>query len=391
MQIKAIVERTVPIHSTQRNSRFDFSRMTTSVVAVVSDVIRNGKPLVGFAFNSFGRYGCGALLNERFAPKVLAAAPESLLDAAGTNFDPARVLDCMLARERAGGHAERCIPMGTVEVALWDLVAKIEDRPLYRVLADRFNGGAAMTRVPCYVGGGWYFPGQSAADLQTEMRGYLDAGYQMVKMKIGGLTLAEDVARIEAILPVVGGGQQLAVDATYGLDRARTLAYARALEPYALRWFEEPCDPMDYALYSELASAYPHPIAAGENLSGERELDNLLRFGGFRAVSDIIQLDPPLAYGVGEYVRAIDTARRHGFTPKSFYPHGGNLMCLHIVAGLGVAACEAYTGVFGIFGGFGDEVHIAEGCASLPEAPGIGFERQPQLYPVMRELVPELG
>ena len=386
MRIVDIREHAVPIHSKQRNSRFDFSLMDTSVVAVVSDVIRDGRPLVGYAFNSFGRYNCSAMVRERFGPKLLGAPPELLLDETGTNFDPARAVECMLQRERNGAHAERCIPVGTLEVALWDLVAKIEQRPLYRVLADRFNDGRFSDRVPVYVGGGWYAPGQTAEDLRREMQGYLDAGYRMVKTKIGGLPLAQDIERIETLLRVVGGGQSLAVDANCGFDRERAFAYAKALAPYGLRWLEEPCDPMDYELYRELAQAYPHPLANGENFSGARELENFLRYGGFRPGQDVIQVDPPLAYGIGEYVRCLEVSRRFGFGPEAMYPHGGNLMSLHVVAGLGLAACEAYTGVFGVFGGFGDEVSIGEGMATLPQSPGIGFERQPALWAILSQL-----
>ena len=387
MKIKKILELTVPIHSTQRNSRFDFSKMNTSVVAVVSDVIRNGKPLVGYAFNSFGRYGCGALLRERFIPKILDAPAESLLNDAQDNFDDAKIMNCLLARERAGGHAERCIPLGTLEVAFWDLIAKIQDRPLYQTLADFFNNGKALDKVPCYVGGGWYFPGQTSDDLCQEILKYLDDGYEMVKIKIGGLSMAEDVSRIETVLSVVNSGHCLAVDATCGLDRNRALAYAKALKPFALRWYEEPCDPMDFELYRELTEIYPHAIATGENLSGERELQNFLRYSKFRPDLDIIQVDPPLSYGIGEYVKMMQLGKTLGFGGGSFFPHGGNLMCLHVVAGLGAAACEAYTGVFGIFGGFGDEVRIESGYASLPQSPGIGFERQPQLYEIMKSMV----
>ena len=386
MKIKKILELTVPIHSTQRNSRFDFSKMNTSIVAVISDVIRNGRPLIGYAFNSFGRYGCGALLRERFIPKILEAPPESLLNDSQDNFDAQKIMNCLLARERAGGHAERSIPLGTLEVAVWDLIAKIQDRPLYLTLADFFNNGKSLAKVPCYVGGGWYFPGQTSNDLRQEMLKYLDDGYEMVKMKIGGLTMSEDVSRVETVLSVVSGGNNLAVDATCGFDRTRALAYAQALKQFELRWYEEPCDPMDFELYRELTEIYPHALATGENLSGERELQNFLRYSKFRPNLDIIQVDPPLSYGIGEYAKMMRLGKTLGFGAKSFFPHGGNLMCLHVVAGLGAAACEAYTGVFGIFGGFGNEVRIESGYANLPESPGIGFERQPQLYEIMRSM-----
>src|SRR5262252_2936482 len=229
MRILDIRECAIPLRSNIRNSGFDFSEMTTSVVAVVTDVVRDGKPVTGFAFNSTGRYACGAQMRARFIPRVLAARPETLLDAAGENIDPAKVLAVMLQREKSGGHSERSIAIGTIEVALWDAVAKIAEKPLHRLLAERYNGGKVSERVFCYVGGGWYLPGQTTRDLQDEMLRHLDAGYTMVKMKVGGLPLADDVRRVEAVKSVVAPRGRLAVDANckFGYDEA--LAYAQAL------------------------------------------------------------------------------------------------------------------------------------------------------------------
>src|SRR5207247_6777102 len=120
MLILDIRETSIPLNSKLANSSFDFSEMTTSVVAVITDVIRSGAMVVGFAFNSTGRYACGAQMRARFIPRLLAAKPESLLDDGGENFAPEKALACMLQREKSGGHSERSIAIGTIEVALWD-------------------------------------------------------------------------------------------------------------------------------------------------------------------------------------------------------------------------------------------------------------------------------
>src|SRR5215470_8882171 len=213
MRIVDIRETAVPLKSTLANSSFDFSEMTTSVVAVITDVVRNGKPVCGFAFNSTGRYACGAQMRTRFIPRILAADPATLLDETGDNLDPAKIFSCMMRREKAGGHSERSIAIGTIEVALWDAVAKIADKPLHVLLSERFNGGNVPRKVFCYVGGGWYWPGQTIKDLQDEMHRHLDAGYTMVKMKVGGLPLPEDVRRVEAVRAMLPSHAQLAVDA----------------------------------------------------------------------------------------------------------------------------------------------------------------------------------
>jgi L-alanine-DL-glutamate epimerase-like enolase superfamily enzyme len=387
MRIVDIRETAVPLNSTLANSSIDFTEMTTSVVAVITDVVRDGKPVAGFAFNSTGRYACGAQMRARFIPRVLNVDPESLLDANGDNFDPEKILACMLRREKSGGHSERSIGIGTIEVAVWDAAAKIAGKPLHRVLAERYNGGKTATRVFCYVGGGWYAPGQTFRDVQDEMRRHLDAGYTMVKMKVGGLPLNEDVRRVEAVLQVTGAGERLAVDANAKFDRGEALAYAKALAPLKLRWFEEPCDPIDFATLNAIADAYAPPLATGENLFSTQDVENLVTFGGLRRDRDIIQIDPPQAYGIVQFARTVAMLERHGWRRASLFPHGGNQMSLHIAGGFGLGGAESYPGVFGAFGGFADDARVEGGHLQLPERPGIGFEAQNGLYGIMRELV----
>lgn len=387
MRITAIRETAVPLNSTLRNSSFDFSEMTTSVVAVTTDVVRDGRPVAGFAFNSTGRYACGAAMRERFIPRLLRAAPDTLLDDSGGNLDPARALAVMMQREKAGGHAERSIAIGTIEVAIWDAVAKIAGLPLHRLLSERYNGGKVATRCFCYVGGGWYRPGQTIQDLQDEMRGHLDAGYTMLKMKVGGLPLAEDVRRVEGVLKVVGEGSRLAVDANCKFDRDEALAYGRALAPFGLRWFEEPFDPHDYAAFADLAAVYTPPLATGENLHSIQDVENLARFGGLRPDRDVIQVDPPQAYGITQYIRTIAMLEKRGWPRRAHFPHGGNQMSLNTAAGLGLGGAESYPGVFGDFGGFADDARLDGGYLTLSERPGIGFEGQSNLYRIMRSLI----
>jgi L-alanine-DL-glutamate epimerase-like enolase superfamily enzyme len=385
MRILDIRETAIPLRSSLANSSFDFSEMTTSVVAVITDVKRDGRPVVGFAFNSTGRYACGAVMRERLIPRILRAAPDSLLDAGGDNLDPEKILACMLQREKAGGDAERSIAIGTIEVAVWDAVAKIAEQPLHRVLADRYSGGKVPDRVFCYVGGGWYAPGQSFADVQDEMRRHLDAGYSMVKVKVGGLPLADDCRRIEAVRAVLGNAQ-LAVDANCKFGRDDALAYAKALTPFGLRWFEEPCAPLDYALMAEIAGVYQAPLGAGENLFSTQDVENLVRFGGWRRDRDVIQVDVPQSYGIVQFARTMAMLERHGWSRASLFPHGGNQMTLAVVAGFGLGGAESYPGVFGDFGGYADDARMEDGYITLSDRPGIGFEGHTRLSRLMREL-----
>ena len=386
MRITAIRETAVPLNSTLRNAVFDFSEMTTSVVAVFTDQMRDGRPVTGYSFNSTGRYACGAQMRDRFIPRLLKAPAESLLDAAGSNFDPERILAVMMQREKPGGHTERSVAIGTIEVAAWDAVAKIAGKPLHQVLAERYSGGRTLDKVPCYVGGGWYAPGKGIPELLDEIREKFDQGYNVMKIKVGGAPLAEDVRRLEAALELVGDPARLAVDANAGFDRTRALAYADALGGYALKWFEEPTDPLDYALLAEFSARYGAAIGTGENLFSTQDIDNLIRFGGLQADRDFIQIDVPQSYGIVQFARTLAMMKSHGWARDRVFPHGGNQMTLHIVGGFGLGGCEAYPGVFGAFAGFADDARVEDGWLALPQRPGIGFEGQNALYAIMKSI-----
>jgi D(-)-tartrate dehydratase len=391
VRITDIREIAVPLRSTLRNAVFDFSEMTTSVVAVATDVVRDGKPVVGFAFNSTGRYACGAQMRDRLIPRIMKAAPESLLNDRADNLEPEKILQCMMQREKPGGHTERSVAVGTIEVAVWDAVAKIEQRPLHAVLADRFGSGTVRSRIPCYVGGGWYAPGKGIGELQDEIRQRLDEGYTTMKIKVGGAPVAEDLDRIDAALQVVGTSEHLAVDANAGFDAERARLYAKALARYNLRWLEEPTDPAAFALLAEIAAMYPAPLATGENLFSTQDIENLVTFGGLRPKSDILQVDVPQSYGIVQFARTVRMLEAKGWSRRSIFPHGGNLMTLAIVAGFGLGGCEAYPGVFGVFAGFADDAKVEGGMLTLSDRPGIGFEGQNALYEVMRNIIPTMA
>ena len=137
VRIIDVREITKPISSPIRNAYIDFTKMTTSLVAVVTDVVRDGKRVVGYGFNSNGRYGQGGLIRERFAPRLKEADPKALLDDAGDNLDPDKVWATLMSNEKPGGHGERSVAVGTIDMAVWDAVAKIAGKPLFRLLAER--------------------------------------------------------------------------------------------------------------------------------------------------------------------------------------------------------------------------------------------------------------
>ena len=385
MKIVEIREKTLPISSPIRNAYIDFSKMTLSLVAVITDVIRDGKPVVGYGFNSNGRYGQGGLIRERFRDRILDVAPESLIDANGTNIDPAKVWAAAMRNEKPGGHGERSVAVGTIDMAVWDAVAKIEGKPLFRMLAER-HGREANPRVFVYAAGGYYYPGKGNEALCAEMRSYLDRGYNVVKMKIGGASIDEDRQRIEAVLKEIGSEAQLAVDANGRFDLETGIAYAKMLREFPLFWYEEIGDPLDYALQAAISEFYPGPMATGENLFSHQDARNLLRHGGMRPDRDWLQFDCALSYGLVEYLRTLEVLKQFGWSPARCIPHGGHQMSLNIAAGLGLGGNESYPDLFQPYGGFPDGVKVINGHVTLPELPGIGFEGKADLYAQMQAL-----
>jgi L-alanine-DL-glutamate epimerase-like enolase superfamily enzyme len=385
VRILDVREKTFPIASPIRNAYIDFSTMTLSLVAVLTDVQRDGRPVVGYGFHSNGRYAQGPMLRERFFPRLLAAEPDALLDERGV-LDPHRVWATVMTGEKPGGHGERSVAVGALDMAVWDAVAKVEEQPLHALLADRYGDGTPQRRVFVYAAGGYYYPDKGLRVLQDEMRGYTSRGYTVVKMKIGGAPLDEDLRRIDAVLDVLEPGQRLAVDANGRFDRETALAYAQALSAYDLFWFEEPCGPLDYALHAEVAQAYDGPLATGENLFSMQDARNLLRHGGLRPDRDWLQFDCALSYGLVEYLRTLDALREHGWSPSRCIPHGGHQLSLSIAAGLGLGGNESYPDLFQPFGGFPDGVEVEDGHVTVPDLPGIGFEGKADLIEQMRAL-----
>ena len=385
MRIVDVREITRPIASPIRNAYIDFSKMTASLVAVVSDQVRDGRTFIGYGFNSNGRYGQGGLIRERFRDRILEAAPASLVNDAGDNLDPDRIWAAMMKNEKPGGHGDRSVAVGTIDMAVWDAVAKIAGKPLFRLLAER-HGIEADPKVFVYAAGGYYYPGKDFSQLRAEMRSYLDRGYTVVKMKIGGEPIATDQARIEAVLAEIGTQARLAVDANGRFDLETAIAYAKMLRQYDLFWYEEAGDPLDYHLQAALAEFYPNPMATGENLFSHQDARNLLRYGGMRPDRDWLQFDCALSYGLCEFQRTLAVMKDMGWSWRRLVPHGGHQMSLMIAAGLGLGGNESYPDLVQPYGGFPDGVRVEAGHVTLPELPGIGFEAKSDLYAQMRDL-----
>ena len=380
MKITRIRDAVAPIPSAMRNAAISFDKMTISVVAVETDVVREGRPVVGYGFCSNGRYAQSGIIRERLAPRILEADAKSLLDATRENLDPAAVWHAMTSNEKPGGHGDRAFAAGAIDMAVWDATAKIAGQPLWKLLAERYNGGRYDERVLVYSGGGYYYPGKEKEGLQEEMRRAQGLGYRLLKMKVGGAPLADDLKRIEWVLEVTGSGDLVAIDANGRLDLDTALAYARGIEPYGLTWFEEPVDPLDYMAHAVLAEASRVPLATGENLFSVQDYRNLLRYGGMRPHIDWLQPDPSLCYGLTEYLRILELSDAMGWSRRRHVPHGGHQLGLNMAAGLQLGGAESYPGVFQPWGGFADDIAVVDGYTTLHQTPGLGIELRRTMF-----------
>lgn len=388
MKITRITARTVPLQSAIRNALVSFAEMTGTIVVVESDVVRHGRPVTGLGFGSIGRYAATAIVTDRLVPRLLGAAPTAYHDATGENVDPLRAWALMMRNEKPGGHGERSTAVGAVDMALWDLAAKLAGVPLWRLLSARFNDGHADPTVAVYAAGGYYHAEGGDDALRREIAGYLAAGYTMVKMKIGAVPLADDLRRIRAAAAEAGGAGRVAVDANGRFDLPTALACAAELAPLGVRWFEEAGDPLDYELQARLGAAFPQlAYATGENLFSHQDVRNLVRHAGLNPARDTLQMDPALSYGLPEYLRMLEVLRAEGWSPRRCMPHGGHQFSLHLAAGLQLGGNEAYPGVFQPFGGFADGTEVRDGAVRLPDAPGIGIELKADLHALFRPLL----
>ena len=375
MRIVEISERTVDI-SRYSDPAIPSGGLTTSIVALTTDVARGGRPVVGFGFSSVGRFGQGGLIRERFASRLLAAG----------EIDPLEGWRAMMKGEKPGGHGERCVAVGTLDMALWDAAAKIADLPLHTLLRQCFGDRGNAAAVPVYASGGYRYPGNDLVRLKEELRRFGDSGYQRAKIKIGSAPLARDLARVDTAAEIFPAPHSLAVDAMNNYEARDALAVAKALQPYKLMWFEDVCDPLDFEMQSAVTGIYDEPVAAGEALFSAAEAKFLDRHGGLRRDRDILLFDPVHCYGLPGYLQIVEAMEARGWKRSAFWPHGGHLFSLHLASALGLGGAEVNPSSFRPFGGLIDGAVLSEGRATPPDLPGIGFEGSEALDRLFRSL-----
>jgi len=386
MKIIEIQEKTFPINSEIKNAYISFSKMDCSVVAIKTDIKINGENVIGYGFHSNGRYAVSELLKKRFIPRLRETKEKSLINDDGSNFSPEKIWKILMKDEKPGGHGERSTAVGTIDMAIWDIVSKIAQVPLYEHLAKKYGNGKFTNKIFVYAAGGYYYPGKDIPMLMDEMKSYLDLGFTTVKMKIGGATLTEDLKRIENVLKLVGDGKNLCVDANGRFDLKTALEYGKALEQYNLKWFEEAGDPLDYQLNSELSKSYKNSLATGENLFSMQDSRNLIRHGGMRKDIDWLQFDCSLSYGLVEYLKTLKMMKEYGWDSTRLIPHGGHQLSCNIAAGLNLGGNEIYPTLFQPFGGFPDDSLVEDSFVTFPKFIGMGYEKKINLNNLLKKL-----
>jgi D(-)-tartrate dehydratase len=374
MRIVAAKAQTIRLGAAARSANISFDDMTASALAIHTDARSNGKALVGLAFDSIGRYDHTGLLNDRFIPRLLAADPRHYAGEDG-GIDPFRAWAIVMENEKPGGHGERSGAVGLIDAALWDIAAKRADVPLWRRLSElEFGNDNGRATADVYASGGHYRLHNDVESLCDDVRRAIAQGHRRFKIKIGGSELDADRKRIEAVLKLLGPHMSLAVDGNNGFDLDMALRYVKALAAYPLMWLEEPVNPLDYESHRIIAEQSGLPLAVGENLFSADDARNLMRYGGLRRDRDMLQFDISLSYGIVEYRRILDEMAERGWSRSRCAPHAGHVLALHAVAGFGLGLAELAMDTSTLFGRLTSHVTLSEGRASLPEAPGAGFE-----------------
>ncbi|MDC0455561.1 mandelate racemase/muconate lactonizing enzyme family protein [Candidatus Pelagibacter sp.] len=386
MKIIGIQEKTFSISSDIKNAYISFAKMDCSVVAIKTDVKINGENVVGYGFHSNGRYAVSELLTKRFIPRLIETSEKDLLNEEGNNFSPEKISKVLMQNEKPGGHGERSTAVGTLDMAIWDIVSKIEQVPLYEYLAKKYGNGEFTNKIFVYAAGGYYYPGKDIPLLLDEMKGYLDLGFTTVKMKIGGAPLKDDLKRIESVLKLVGDGKNLCVDANGRFDLKTAIEYGAAIEQYNLKWYEEAGDPLDYELNSELSKTYKNGLATGENLFSMQDSRNLIRYGGMRKDIDWLQFDCSLSYGLVEYLKILKMMKENNWSSTRVIPHGGHQISCNIAAGLNLGGNEIYPSLFQPFGGFPDSSLVENSYVTFPKFIGMGYEKKKKLNTLFKKL-----
>jgi D-arabinonate dehydratase len=211
--------------------------------------------------------------------------------------------------------------ISAIDIGLWDLRAKVAGLPLYKLL------GGFRDRVPTYIAGGYYEEGKGLKELQQEMVDSVNMGARAVKMKIGAVSIAEDVARVRAVREAIGPEVKLLIDANCAYRAYEAIQLAKRVEDYDIFWFEEPVAPDDYEGHQRVAQATSIPIATGENEYTRYGFRDLIAHNA----ASILNADAKVLGGVTEFMKVAALAQAHDLDVA---PHGSQDIHVHLVSAI---------------------------------------------------------
>jgi L-rhamnonate dehydratase len=258
--------------------------------------------------------------------------------------------------------------MSGIEIALWDIVGKVVQRPVYKLL-----GGSFRKKFRAYAS---ILFGDTPSETETIGRQLMDKGYKAVKFGWGPMGLSEqsDIAHVRAARKGVGTEVELMVDAGLCWDTATAIRRARQFEEFNLTWLEEPLHPDNVQGYARLVSQAPMRIAAGEEICDVGEFRALMDAGGI----DVVQVDVTRVGGLARSKRiGWDSAERHRLCVNHSYKTGINIAAsLHLLASLPNSHYFEYCVEQGALRQsltkqrFG----VNDGDIQVPEEPGLGVD-----------------
>ena len=349
---------TLPMTGGQRNARRTWTEKSFLFCFVTAE---DGTVGVGEGWTSYASpRALAATIEDDVAPLAVGREVAALLgdDALNRAMRDACVM--------SGRYGILAVALSAVEMALHDLAARAAGQPLWRHL------GAADPRVPVYASGGLYAADKSPDDLGREVAGWIEEGHRAVKIKVGGVPLAEDAARVEACRAALGQGPELMVDAHYTLNVDGALDLARRIEPFGVAWLEAPIRPDDWRGHDRLAAASPVPLCGNETLPWRDGFERLAEAG-------VRYLMPDLS-ACGGVAETLAVGRAAEAAGARLTLHSSSSVVLFFASLHVAAAAPALHSV---------EMHMMhrwfhdlapsslapeDGCLALTDAPGIGID-----------------
>ncbi|MGI8434448.1 MAG: mandelate racemase/muconate lactonizing enzyme family protein [Nocardioidaceae bacterium] len=255
--------------------------------------------------------------------------------------------------------------LSIVDIALWDLKAKMVSLPLAHLL------GVYQDPVPAYASGGYYFEGSDPVrEVEEEAGGWAEAGYRAMKLKVGGVPVEDDVARLAAFRRVVGDKPRLMLDANNAWRDWRTaLRAVRRFEEFDLEWIEEPLSPDDVDGHRRLSEALDVPVATGEIEATRWGFAALLR----DHAADVLQPDAAVAGGISEWRKIADAAAMFNVP---IAPHWFADLHVHCVASVPNGIWIEHfvdTRILNVMKLFERSLEVSDGYAAVPAEPGLGI------------------